>query len=53
MSSFDTAYMINERDLNSEFANRLFYITYESASSYFLSKIFSSSGFKGFKTTNS
>lgn len=42
--------MINKRELNAKYSKHLFFVAFERATSYFVGKLFSSLGFKGFQT---
>ena len=50
LSSYEQTLMINKRELNAKYSKNLFFVAYERATSYFVGKLFSSLGFKGFQT---
>jgi hypothetical protein len=49
ISAYESFILINKREINSKNTQKLHIMTYERANNYFLSKLFSSFGFKGFK----
>ena len=51
ISGYESYLLINKREINAEHTNKLHVVTYEKSTNYFLSKLFSSFGFKGFKVS--
>lgn len=49
ISAYEGTFLINKRELNAKMTPKLHLATYDKANNYFLSKFFSSFGFKGFK----
>ena len=49
ISAYKTYLLINKREKNAQHTPKLHVITYEKATNYFLSELFSGFGFKGFK----
>ena len=50
ISSYEQTLMINKRELNAKYSKNLIFVAFERATSYFVGKLFSSLGFKGFQT---
>lgn len=49
ISAYEGTFLINKRELNAKSTSKLHLVTYDKANGYFLSKAYSSFGFKGFK----
>lgn len=49
ISAYESVFLINKRETNAFSTSSLHIMTYDKANNYFLSKFFSSFGFKGFK----
>lgn len=49
ISAYESVFLINKREVNANCTSSLHIMTYDKPNNYFLSKFFSSFGFKGFK----
>lgn len=49
ISAYESFMLINKREVNAKNTPKLHIMAYERANNYFLSKLYSSFGFKGFK----